>query len=73
MSRYLKKMNWGKLVLQVLPCLDCLLCVIDSKVLKPEQRDDLFETILKEKDWIGWGVHACSPQDISESMLRRLI
>ncbi|KAI8896579.1 ribonuclease-like protein H2 large subunit [Globomyces pollinis-pini] len=42
----------------------------DSKVLKPEQRDTLFEDI-KQTDWIGWGVHACSPAEISESMFRR--
>ena len=47
--------------------------IIDSKVLKPEQREELFERILKEKDWIGWGVHACSPQDISENMFRRYV
>jgi ribonuclease HII len=39
--------------------------------LKPEQREDLFEKINNENNWIGWGVHACSPQDISENMLRR--
>ncbi|KAJ3155410.1 Ribonuclease H2 subunit A [Geranomyces michiganensis] len=43
----------------------------DSKVLKEEQRDDLFAVMEGHGDWIGWGVHACSPQDISACMLRR--
>ena len=45
--------------------------MLDSKELKVEQRDQLFEDLKNENDWIGWAVHACSPQDISESMLRR--
>jgi ribonuclease H2 subunit A len=43
----------------------------DSKQLKPEERDSLFDRILEESQWMGWAVHALSPQDISESMLRR--
>ncbi|KAJ3141674.1 Ribonuclease H2 subunit A [Geranomyces variabilis] len=43
----------------------------DSKVLKEEQRDELFKLMEGHGDWIGWGVHACSPQDISGCMLRR--
>ncbi|TPX63384.1 hypothetical protein SpCBS45565_g06635 [Spizellomyces sp. 'palustris'] len=43
----------------------------DSKQLKEEQRDQLFKTLSKHPDWIGWAVHVCSPQDISECMLRR--
>ncbi len=44
---------------------------IDSKQLKEEERDTLFERIEQHSDWIGWGVHVCSPKDISESMLRK--
>ncbi|KAI8912243.1 ribonuclease H-like domain-containing protein [Powellomyces hirtus] len=43
----------------------------DSKVLKEEERDNLFMTLQSHSDWIGWAVHACSPQDISGCMLRR--
>lgn len=43
----------------------------DSKQLKEEERDALFEQIEKESDWIGWGVSVCSPQDISSSMLAK--
>jgi ribonuclease H2 subunit A len=43
----------------------------DSKQLKADERDSLCDRVLKEQDWIGWAVHALSPQDISESMLRR--
>ncbi|KAH9277125.1 ribonuclease HII [Batrachochytrium salamandrivorans] len=43
----------------------------DSKVLSESQRDELFARIEKESSWIGWAVTVCSPQDISESMLRR--
>lgn len=42
----------------------------DSKVLKEQQRDDFFNEI-QDRDWIGWGVHTLSPQDISASMLAR--
>jgi hypothetical protein len=28
----------------------------DSKQLKEEERDNLFEVIERESDWIGWGV-----------------
>jgi ribonuclease H2 subunit A len=45
--------------------------IADSKVLKEEERDNLFESLQKENEWIGWAVHACSPQDISESSFRR--
>ncbi|XJO71735.1 hypothetical protein BDV3_001199 [Batrachochytrium dendrobatidis] len=43
----------------------------DSKVLNETQRDKLFATIEKQSEWIGWAATVCSPQDISESMLRR--
>nr|KAJ3408071.1 Ribonuclease H2 subunit A [Polyrhizophydium stewartii] len=43
----------------------------DSKVLKESERDGLFDQVLEAPEWIGWAVTACSPQDISESMLRR--
>ncbi|KAJ3130527.1 Ribonuclease H2 subunit A [Nowakowskiella sp. JEL0407] len=46
--------------------------VDDSKVLKEDERDRLFEVMLKNEDWIGWAVHVCSPRDISESMLRKV-
>jgi ribonuclease HII len=44
--------------------------VDDSKGLKEEERDRLFKCIQDRQDWIGWGIHVCSPSDISESMLR---
>jgi ribonuclease H2 subunit A len=43
----------------------------DSKQLKPEERDSLFHTIVENQSWLGWAVCSLSPQDISESMLRR--
>ncbi|KAI9093482.1 ribonuclease H-like domain-containing protein [Phlyctochytrium arcticum] len=43
----------------------------DSKVLKEEQRDALFANLLNHASWIGWAVYTCSPQDISECMLRK--
>ncbi len=42
----------------------------DSKGLKEEERDDLFEKLV-DSGWIGWAVHVGSPQDLSECMLRR--
>jgi hypothetical protein len=48
-----------------------VLHVVDSKQLKEEEREALFGHIEQHSDWIGWGVHVCSPKDISESMLRK--
>ncbi|KAJ1570067.1 Ribonuclease H2 subunit A [Nowakowskiella sp. JEL0078] len=45
--------------------------VDDSKILKASERENLFKSILNNKDWIGWAFHVCSPRDISECMLRR--
>ncbi|KAJ3020805.1 Ribonuclease H2 subunit A [Thoreauomyces humboldtii] len=42
-----------------------------SKVLKEEQRDELFQTMQKHSEWIGWAIRSCSPQEISACMLRR--
>lgn len=44
--------------------------VDDSKVLKEEHRDSLFK-VLCDSDFIGWKGYSCSPQEISESMLRK--
>ncbi|KAJ3044523.1 hypothetical protein HDV00_001950 [Rhizophlyctis rosea] len=43
----------------------------DSKALKEDERDSLFNALREKGDFIGWAVHTCSPQDISECMLRR--
>ena len=43
----------------------------DSKTLKEEDRDRLFEDIEKAGDWIGFGVFASLASEISSSMLRR--
>ncbi|TPX33109.1 hypothetical protein SmJEL517_g03936 [Synchytrium microbalum] len=45
--------------------------VADSKTLDEGQRDALFEELQGYREWTGWAVHANSPQDISESMLRK--
>lgn len=41
----------------------------DSKQLSEAQRDNLWETIKKNDDFLGWIISALSPQDISMSML----
>nr|XP_026694301.1 ribonuclease H2 subunit A-like isoform X2 [Ciona intestinalis] len=43
----------------------------DSKVLKEEQRESLFETLNKASEYIGWMIHILSPAYISTSMLGR--
>eukprot|EP00916_Digyalum_oweni_P023927 GHVL01039614.1.p1 GENE.GHVL01039614.1~~GHVL01039614.1.p1 ORF type:complete len:205 (-),score=46.06 GHVL01039614.1:636-1250(-) len=43
----------------------------DSKQLSEEQRVNLFDAILVEKEMIGWRIHAISPEDISASMLKK--
>ena len=42
----------------------------DSKVLSEEERESLFHKI-QSVDFIGWSIYSCSPQEISESMLRK--
>uniref|UniRef100_H2ZLU9 Ribonuclease n=1 Tax=Ciona savignyi TaxID=51511 RepID=H2ZLU9_CIOSA len=43
----------------------------DSKVLKEEQRDGLFDTLNNANEYIGWIVNILSPNYISTSMLGR--
>eukprot|EP00842_Homolaphlyctis_polyrhiza_P004920 jgi/Hompol1/5429/HPOL_004506-RA len=54
--------------------------VLDSKTLTEPKRDALFARMLGStqgsaqnnmSSWLGWAVTACSPQDISEAMLRK--
>jgi ribonuclease H2 subunit A len=42
----------------------------DSKVLKPQERRDLFDQI-RDTEWLGWGVSSISAQEISYKMLQR--
>ena len=35
---------------------------LDSKGLTEEQRDDLFDEIKKQKEWVGYMIHVGSPQ-----------
>ena len=43
----------------------------DSKQLKENERDDLFDVIKANNEYIGWNVRILTPQDISGGMLRR--
>ncbi|RKP22464.1 Rnaseh2a protein, partial [Syncephalis pseudoplumigaleata] len=43
----------------------------DSKTLNEQERERLLQKICEHRDYIGWGVRVLSPQDISQSMLRR--
>lgn len=45
----------------------------DSKQLKESERDDLFDVIKANNDFIGWNVRVLTPQDISGGMLRRCV
>lgn len=45
---------------------------IDSKALKPEKREELFES-LKENEKIGYVLRIISPEEISANMLRPYI
>jgi len=42
----------------------------DSKTLKEEKREELFET-LKTNDSIGWAVDVIDPQELSAKMLKK--
>lgn len=44
----------------------------DSKTLKEEDRERLFES-LNASGFIGWGVYASLASEISESMLRKCV
>jgi ribonuclease H2 subunit A len=43
---------------------------IDSKTLKEEKREELFET-LKTNDSIGWAVDVIDPKELSAKMLKK--
>jgi ribonuclease H2 subunit A len=43
---------------------------IDSKTLKEEKREELFET-LKTNDSIGWAVDVIDPRELSAKMLKK--
>ncbi|XP_020627907.1 ribonuclease H2 subunit A-like [Orbicella faveolata] len=45
--------------------------VADSKTLTEEQREDLFQIIDENKEFIGWAINILSPNYLSKSMLRR--
>ena len=45
--------------------------LVDSKTTTEQQREDLLQKIHDAKDKIGWIIHVLSPNDISNSMLRR--
>lgn len=43
----------------------------DSKTLTGARRDELFDTIQKNADWISWEVHVISADDISQSSYQK--
>lgn len=44
----------------------------DSKTLKEEKREELFEE-LKNNESIGWAVDVIDPRELSAKMLKRLV
>ncbi|KAJ1397178.1 Ribonuclease H-like superfamily [Sesbania bispinosa] len=44
--------------------------VLDSKILKEEKREELFEA-LKANDSIGWAVDVIDPRELSAKMLKK--
>ena len=49
-----------------------LLSSIDSKTLKEEKREELFEN-LKADESIGWSVDVIDPRELSAKMLKKLV
>ena len=49
----------------------CLVAV-DSKTLKEEKREELFES-LKANESIGWEVDVIDPRELSAKMLKKLV
>lgn len=47
-------------------------CFSDSKTLKEEKREELFEN-LKTDDSIGWEVDVIDPRELSAKMLKRYV
>ena len=48
----------------------CVLLYADSKTLKEEKREELFES-LKADESIGWAVDVIDPRELSDKMLRK--
>lgn len=48
-----------------------ILGAADSKTLTEEQRENLFESIHKNNDYIGWSIELLSPTFISNCMYKR--
>jgi len=51
-------------------CHICIFVGTDSKTLKEEKREELFET-LKANDSIGWAVDVIDPKELSAKMLKK--
>lgn len=49
-----------------------MLCNTDSKTLKEEKREELFEE-LKTNESIGWAVDVIDPRDLSAKMLKKFV
>lgn len=45
-------------------------CFVDSKTLKEEKREELFEN-LKVDESIGWAVDVIDPRELSAKMLKK--
>lgn len=50
----------------------CLFFSVDSKTLKEEKREELFES-LKADESIGWAVDVIDPRELSAKMLKKLV
>ena len=49
-----------------------VLFFVDSKTLKEEKREELFEN-LKGDESIGWAVDVIDPKELSAKMLKKLV
>ena len=47
--------------------------VVDSKTLKEQDREKIFDIIQSNSDFIGWSLEIISPVCISTSMYKRLV
>ncbi|XVF82738.1 hypothetical protein PTKIN_Ptkin16aG0073500 [Pterospermum kingtungense] len=59
-----------KIVLWSQPSYSILLSFIDSKTLKKEKREELFEN-LKADESIGWSIDVIDPRELSAKMLKK--
>ena len=64
--------SWELIVFFKFLCIYFCSIAVDSKTLKEEKREELFES-LKAEESIGWAVDVIDPRELSAKMLKKLV